>query len=76
MTLLEALTSGAFDHLNCQHSREFDQIFSKKSNAHGFAWGGGGGMGGFGIDRYISRILGTNERVQYLNNQFIIAFLN
>ena len=40
LTLFEALTGGAFD-LNWQHSREFDQFFSKKSNARG--------MGGFGI---------------------------
>ena len=50
MTLFEALTGGAFDRLNWQHSGEFDQNFSKKSNAPGFARGG---MGGFGIDRYI-----------------------
>ena len=54
LTLFEALTGGAFDRLNWQHSGEFDQNFSKKSNARGFARGGGGGMGGFGIDRYIS----------------------
>ena len=52
MTLFEALTGGAFDRLNWQHSGEFDQNFSKRSNAPGFARGGG--MGGFGIDRYIS----------------------
>ena len=50
-TLFEAQTDGAFDLLNWQHSGEFDQNFSKKSNAPGFARGGG--MGGFGIDRYI-----------------------
>ena len=54
LTLFEALKGGAFDCLNWQHSREFDQNFSKKSNARGFARGGGG-MGGFGIDRYIIR---------------------
>ena len=54
LTLSEALTGGAFHRLNWQHSREFDQNFSKKSNAPGFARGGGGGMGGFGIDRYIT----------------------
>ena len=54
MTLFEALTGGAFDRLSWQHSGEFDQNFSKKSNAPGFARGGG--MGGFGIDRYISVI--------------------
>ena len=53
LTLFEALTGGAFDRLNWQHSGEFDQNFPKKSNARGFARGGGG-MGGFGIDRYIT----------------------
>ena len=47
LTLFKALTGGAFDRLNWQHSGEFDQNFSKKSNAPG-------GMGGFGIDRYIT----------------------
>ena len=42
----------AFDHLNRQHSGEFDQNFSKRSNTLGFALGGGG-MGGFRIDWYI-----------------------
>ena len=53
LTLFKALTGGAFDRLNWQHSGEFDQNFSKKSNASRFARGGGG-MGSFGIDRYIS----------------------
>ena len=56
MTLFEALKGGAFDLVNWQHSREFEQNFSKKSDARGLAGGvGGGGMGGFGIDRYINR---------------------
>ena len=42
LTLFEALTGGAFDRLSWQHSVEFDQNFSKKSNAPGFARGGGG----------------------------------
>ena len=42
LTLFEALTGGAFDLLNWQHSGEFDQNLSKKSNARGFARGGGG----------------------------------
>ena len=42
LTLFEALTGGAFDCLNWQHSGEFDQKFSKKSNAPGFAWWGDG----------------------------------
>ena len=54
LTLFEALTGGAFDRLNWQHSGEFDQNFSKKSNARGFA--PGGAMGGFGIDRYIIHV--------------------
>ena len=41
LTLFEALTGGAFDHLNWQHSGEFDRNVSKKSNAPGFAPGGG-----------------------------------
>ena len=41
LTLFEAQTGGAFDCLNWQHSGEFDQNFSKKSNAPGFARGGG-----------------------------------
>ena len=49
MTLFEALTGGAFDLLNGQHSGEFDQNLSKKSNARGLR----GGMGDFGIDQYI-----------------------
>ena len=32
LTLFEALTGGAFDRLNWQHSGEFDQNFSKTSN--------------------------------------------
>ena len=36
LTLFEALMGGTFDRLNWQHSREFDQNFSKKSNAPGF----------------------------------------
>ena len=39
LTLFEALAGGAFDHLNCYHT-EFDQNFSKKSNAWGIAQGG------------------------------------
>ena len=50
LTLFEALMGGAFDRQNGQHNREFDQNFSKKSNAPGFARG----IGGFGIDRYIT----------------------
>ena len=40
LTFFEALTGGAFDPLNWQHSWEFDQNFKKKSNAWVFAQGG------------------------------------
>jgi len=54
LTFFKARTGGgAFDRLNWQYSGEFDQNFSKKSNAPGFAREGGG-MTGFGIDQYIS----------------------
>ena len=43
---------GAFDRLNWQHSGEYDHNFSQKSNAPGFARGGG--IGGIGNDRYIN----------------------
>ena len=59
LTLFEALTGGAFDRLNWQHSGEFDQNFSKKSNVRRFARGG---MGGFGIDRYITRLVNQINR--------------
>ena len=59
LTLFEALTGGAFDRLNWQHSGEFDQNFLQKSNARGFTRGGG--MGGFGIDRYINRHIIAND---------------
>ena len=52
LTLFEALTGGAFDRLGWQHSGEFDQNFSKKVKCPGVC---PGGMGGFGIDRYINR---------------------
>ena len=63
MTLFEVLTGGAFDRLNWQHSGEFDQKFSKKSNARGFARGG---MGGFGIDRYIKEMFGNTSTLGIL----------
>ena len=72
MTLFEALTGGAFDRLNWQHSGEFDQNFSKKSNARGFARGG---MGGFGIDRYISKRNGTKFLVKIFKSLLEWFFL-
>ena len=52
MTLFEALTGGAFDRLNCNIAGNLTKIFLKSQMPGGLP--GGGGMGGFGIDRYIS----------------------
>ena len=62
MTLFEALMGGAFDCLNWQHSGEFNQNFFKKSNAPGFAPGGGGGwavleLTGTSITYYITETI-------------------
>ena len=43
LTFFEALTGGAFDRLNCQHSGEFDQIFQKSQMPRGLPERGGGG---------------------------------
>ena len=67
LTLFEALKGGAFDRLNWQHSREFEQNFSKKSNAPGFVWGGGRGC--FGIDRYIDE-----KHALYDNHHKVTSF--
>ena len=53
LTLFEALAGGTFDHLNCPHTGEFDQNFSKSQCLDGV----GEGMGGFGIDWYIIAFL-------------------
>ena len=39
----EALASATFDLLNCQHTGESDQNFSKKPHGRGSARGGGRG---------------------------------
>ena len=49
MTLFEVLAGGAFDHLNYQHTREFDQIF-QKSQMPGVLRRGS--MGCFGVGQY------------------------
>ena len=51
MTLFEALTGGAFDRLNWNIAGNLTKIFQKSQMPGGLP--GGGGMGGFGIDRYI-----------------------
>lgn len=52
LTLSEALVSATFDRLNCQHTGESDQNFSKKPHGRGSA--GGGDTGSFGVDWYRS----------------------
>ena len=41
LMLIVALAIGVFDHINCRHTRDFDQNFSKKSNAQGLTQGHG-----------------------------------
>ena len=41
LTLFEALTDGAYDRLNWQHSGEFDQIFQKRQMPGGLPGGDG-----------------------------------
>ena len=41
LTLSEAQVSATFDRLNCQHTGESDQNFSKKPHGRGSAGGGG-----------------------------------
>ena len=50
MTLFEALTGGAFDRLTGNRAGNLTKIFPKSQMPRGLP---GGGMGGFGIDRYI-----------------------
>ena len=52
LTLFEALTGGVFDRQNGNIAGNLTKIFQKSQ----MPWGlpGGGGMGGFGIDRYIT----------------------
>ena len=55
MTLFEALTGGAFDRLPGNIAGNLTKIFLKSQMPRGLP--GGGGMGGFGIDRYIRTAL-------------------
>ena len=48
LTLFEALTGGAFDVLTVNIAGNLTKIFQPRGLP-----GGEGGMGGFGIDRYI-----------------------
>ena len=51
LTLFEALTGGAFDRLTGNIAGNLTKIFQKSQMPRGLP---GGGVGGFGIDRYIS----------------------
>ena len=51
LTLFEALTGGAFDRLADNIAGNLTKIFQKSQMPRGLP--GGGGMGSFGIDRYI-----------------------
>ena len=52
LTLFEALTGGGFDRLTGNIAGNFTKIFPISQMPRGLP---GGGMGGFGIDRYINR---------------------
>ena len=57
LTLFEALAGGVFDHLNCQHTREFDQIPRCLR----------GGMGSFVIDwlvHYVCDLTQANRELK------------
>ena len=62
-----APSSGAFDLEIGPYRGEFDQAFLKKSNARGFARGGG--MIAFGIDPDISRLIDQEHRLIVLNKR-------
>ena len=53
LTLFEALTGGAFDHQNGNIAGNLTNIFQKSQMPRGLP----GGMGGFGIDRYIRSLM-------------------
>ena len=55
LTLFEALTGGAFDRQNCNTAGNLTKIFQKSQMPGGLPRGRGG-MGGFGIDRYINSL--------------------
>ena len=50
LSLFESLAGEALHHLNCQHTGKFEQNCFKKVKC---LVGGGGSMGGFGVDCYI-----------------------
>ena len=69
LTLFEALTGGAFDRQNGNIAGNLTKIFQKSQMPRGLP---GGGMGGFGFDRYIRSIhLYVGSRPIYLVHVYL-----
>ena len=64
LTLFEAQTGGAFDRLTGNIAGNLTKIFPKSQMPRGLP---GGGMGGFGIDRYINLILFEKLKLSIYN---------
>ena len=67
LTLFEALTGGVFDRLTGNIAGNLTKIFQKSQMPGGLP---GGGMGGFGIDRYIRPV--SNAVLKSCRTKFII----
>ena len=63
LTLFEAQTGGAFDRLTGDIAGNLTKSFQKSQMPGGLL---GGGMGGFGIDRYITKL---HERELFEQNR-------
>ena len=74
MTLFEALTGGAFDDLNWQHSGEFDQNFSKKSNPGGLP--GGGAWAVLGLTGTLMEVDESDEYLKIVCAPQLLKFFN
>ena len=76
LTLFEALTGGAFHRQNGNIAGNLTKIFQKSQMLGGLPGDGGGGMGGFGIDRYINhaqKSLQNNADYVFLPFKFTIS---
>ena len=73
LTLFEALTGGAFDRQNGNIAGNLTKIFQKSQMPRVFP-GAGGGMGGFGIDRYI-KPWGINIKMKAVERYFCVVLL-
>ena len=69
LTLIEALTGGAFDRPNGHIAGNLTKIFQKSQMPRGLP---GGGMGGFGIDRYITGMDAFIANYTKVNNGLIL----